>query len=318
MKQLENGIFGIPVVKKDLNIKNGIPLFITDLYNVCKYQVFDIDFILVEPKDEKINIAAYEKHRNIITKQYNLPCVIYLEYITPYQRKKLISSGISFIYQDKQIYMPFIGMKLEEHYRQKTKRKEYLSYNAQFVFLFLYYRQDNTPIRFIDITKYLMISKANCTRALSELEQFNVVNIESKGREKFVSLKEEKKEALKKIINLMRTPIQKTIYVNNVEYSFIKSNILALSKKTNIAEHSNDYYYAIDRKKYLSMKNKITETDPLNESAKQLEIWMYDPNILGDKGIVDDISLLCLLKDNKDYRINDALDEIKERHGLNA
>lgn len=317
MKQLEKEIFGIPVIKKELNQKKGMPLFIKDLYNISKYQILDIDFLLVEPKEETIDLSIYDKHMNIITKQYKLPCVIYLEYITPYQRNKLINTGTPFIYQQKQIYMPFLGMFLEEHFKQITKQNDYLTYNAQFVFLFLYYRQENTPIRFIDITKYLKISKANCTRALSELEQFNIVNIETKGREKYVLLKENKKQSLKNTMHLMRSPLQKTIYVSNVEYYFIKSNILALSKKTNLAQHNKDYYYAVDRMKYLSTKNSIKEVDPLNEQAKCLEIWMYDPGILSDKGVIDDISLLLLLKDNKDYRINDALDEIKVRHNLN-
>lgn len=318
MKQLEKEIFGIPVIKSEFDQKKGIPLFIKDLYYISEYRLLERYFMLVEPKENAIDFSVYQKHIKIISESYRLPCVIYLEHITPYQRKKLINSGTPFIYQEKQVYMPFIGMMLEEHFKKKSKQKDYLSYISQFIFLFLYYRPKNTPIRFIDIAKYTKSSKANCTRAISELIHFNLVNVDSKGREKYVQLKETRKQTLNEAFKLMRSPVQKQVFVDDVDYSFIKSNLLALSKKTNLAQHSNDYYYAIDRMEYLSNNKKFKVIDSImQESTKRLEIWMYDPSILSDKGIVDDISLLLLFKDNKDYRIDNALEEIRERHGLN-
>lgn len=46
MKHLEKEISSIPALRKEINKKKGMPLPIEDLYNVSKYQIFDIDFIL--------------------------------------------------------------------------------------------------------------------------------------------------------------------------------------------------------------------------------------------------------------------------------
>jgi hypothetical protein len=41
----------------------------------------------------------------------------------------------------------------------------------------------------------------------------------------------------------------------------------------------------------------------------QVELWKYDPGILGKNGIVDTLSLAMALKDNQDERVKEALDK---------
>ncbi len=46
----------------------------------------------------------------------------------------------------------------------------------------------------------------------------------------------------------------------------------------------------------------------------ELELWSYEPSIHGNS-IIDDFSLLCLFKEDKDIRIEIELDELARRHG---
>lgn len=312
MKHLNTKLFGLSLTTYDDLSIDGLPLFINDLYSIDKYSLLKCCFIAIEPKNDNINLSNLEKHLSIISNHYNLPVVTILKYISPYQRKTMIDKGVSFIYKDKQMYLPFLGLQLEEHFSSELTIKTHLSYLAQFVYLYLYYYFNNSKVRYIDITKYTNISKSNCTRAIQELSNNGLVNIEEKGREKYISINGD----INKAIQLMRSPIQKIIYTDIINSNFAKSNMLALSLKTDIAEQDSDRYYAIDRKKYLSIKNKINSINIADEKAIKLEVWMYDPCVLSKSNIVDDISLILSLKQTDDIRINNATNTIKERNGI--
>jgi hypothetical protein len=62
----------------------------------------------------------------------------------------------------------------------------------------------------------------------------------------------------------------------------------------------------------LASSTRFTGTDMLLDASAQVEVelWRYDPAILGSGAEVDALSLVLSLQDERDERIQDAVEEL--------
>ena len=97
----------------------------------------------------------------------------------------------------------------------------------------------------------------------------------------------------------------------------LQSNTSALPKYTDL-NPSRQEYYAIEKNVFYSLqKSKALVNPNAYEGRYALEVWKYNPLALVDKlpndGIVvDPLSLYLSMQDNRDERIEMALDQIIE------
>ena len=72
--------------------------------------------------------------------------------------------------------------------------------------------------------------------------------------------------------------------------------------------------YAVSRKMHFNIADLVPKALYLSEKGVKVEKWHYDPAVLAQDDMVDDISLILSMKDNKDERVQMELDRIRSKY----
>lgn len=99
---------------------------------------------------------------------------------------------------------------------------------------------------------------------------------------------------------------------------FLVSGVKALAEISMIAARKSDAGIAIDSKFFKEIKPElqISYQDYLDFGGYIIEVWNYDPFLLSEQKWVDELSLLLELKDDIDERIQNCLDDIRNKYGI--
>ena len=107
---------GITVTRNIWKESNKLPYFLSDEYNFQSVTLDSLKCIFITPKEELPIINTLKKHLTAIQKFTNMHIVVELYSITRQKRKSLIENKIPFVVNEKQIYLPFLGVALQEKF----------------------------------------------------------------------------------------------------------------------------------------------------------------------------------------------------------
>jgi len=312
-----NNSFGINIefFKVQKNELKNIPYFLTEAYNYNKVKFLNQDLIFIEKKsEEKYTAAQFKSHINIIRKNLEKPVVLILKDIESYNRLRLIKQQINFIIADKQIFLPFLQIDLNDISNAKTYNNEYLQPVSQILLL---YHLQNESINGMDIdtiANKLGYSNMAISRAIRELHNKNLCKIKGK-RNLTIELETNKIKLWWLIIDYLKSPVIKTFYMDNIpeEMRFYSSNLNALSFYTNIADYGKKCIAITKNSYYKGIKNN-TEIINSYEGEIFVEVWNYDPGKLKTiKEFVDPLSLYLIFRESPDERIQNELKNLIEK-----
>ena len=290
------------------------PLYLRNGRKYFLLHIGGVECVLIEADEKNFSLPSFRKQ---VAKLPGQPehIVLCFKRLESRQRKALIEAGIPFIVPGSQVYLPFLGVVLQERMKSVKSAPERFSPSAQLILLYLIYEPTVQPIRKVDLAKRLELSAMNVTRAVQELEALELVTVEKIGRSDYVSAVASGKSLYEKALPYMIDPVQKRLHVQ-------KSDVLselpvagecalaALSMLNGLQIECK----AISRKKYKELDG-IEEIDPAWTNSLdyiQLELWKYDPQPLVDYHAVDVISLALSLRANRDECVEQAVEEMME------
>ena len=112
MEILNKNIFGLNFQAEEINTK-GLPVFMTAQRSFFRMSYNEIAFLCVQlSKEERFGIVALEKQLSFLSNKYGIPVVFGFSAVTKLQRDKLLERNIPFITDNGQLYLPFLGMML--------------------------------------------------------------------------------------------------------------------------------------------------------------------------------------------------------------
>lgn len=291
-----------------------LPLYLRSGKKYSLLHIEDVECVLIEADEKGFNLPAFRKQMSKLPHQ-SMPIVLCFRHLDARQRKSLIEARLPFIVPDSQIYLPFMGIVLQERMKTAKIAPKKLSAAAQLILLHLIYEPAGLSARKVDLAKQLNISQMNVTRAVQELTALKLVTVEKAGRCDWVSQAEAGRTLYERALPCMIDPVQKRIHVPK-ETVFAG---LPLAGEYALATHSMlngpaIECRAISRKEYKKLVG-IEEIDPAWSSRRdyiQLELWKYDPKPLVQASSVDVISLALSLQGNQDERVEQAVEEMME------
>ena len=312
-------VFGADVREEISHLPSNAPFYLRDNYSIKKLSWRDNSFLLLKPKNDSIHLPALKKHLKTASSLSNMPCALEMENMTSLQRKNLMESQTPFISDRQQIYLPFWGCLFTENYKKNVTLGDFAPI-TQLVFLYLYYQKNEVRITASELSEMLSVSKASVTRVIDALSAHGLIRIESDGYRKWVTEALEKREMLRKALPLMKSPVERTLYVKALppNLQFVTGGIRALSQLTMLGAKEMDGSFVIDRMSYPRVpKESIVDENTFRDlGGSVIEVWSYNPRLLSTINTVDEISLLLSLMSNPDERVQMALDEIREKYGL--
>ena len=292
--------------------KSKFPIFLRDIYNFYEMTIFDKQLVLLEILNEDPRVEAIQKHIKRIEELTNQQTVLYYKKITRYRRKSLIENRISFIVEDGQMFLPFLGLDLKK-ITQGTKEKTVVfSASAQLAYLFFLYNKDKIA-NATDFAKEMGFTVMTASRALNDLYDAKLITFETGGKtgrsKKYRRIPDP--EYFEKGLSHIKSPVKKVVYVNQAPEGALIAGLEALANLS-MLNSSGQVVRAISQKRLGKETLEIIKNRDIVKDQKliELEIWDYDPKQLTDKNYVDIMSLYASLKANKDERIEQALQEV--------
>jgi len=311
----------IPIPKQELG---NLPMYVNEIYKLYRVTLGDIHFVVIEYKDaDAFSISQLEKHSELINTNLNQKVALLAEDVSALYRKRLIEKGINFIVPGKQLFLPDFLMDLREGNQNagRKKKTEKLLPSAQFILLYYLLHKPTEHIENDSFTQLALrfgYTKMAITKAVDNLVYHELCTVEG-TKEKYIRFVSNNGQLWHLTLPLMVNPVLKRIYVDRMPEGMhlLQANESALSGYSDM-NPSRQEYYAIEKNTFFGLQKSNALINPNKYEGRYcLEVWKYNPELLAntlDNNIpaVDPLSLYLSLKDNRDERIEMALEQILE------
>lgn len=303
--------------KRNVTIANNrgiaLPLYL-QCYDYMIVTLYGNSYVFVDAK-ENLNLKAYKAQKNKIETLFACHAVLVLNKPKAMQRQNLIENNIMFVEVGKQLFMPTVGLVLQNMRDSRPIQVDKFTPQMQLCALFFLYHRDGeyTVKRIAGGTN---LNNMAITRGMSTLEELKLVSSTSVGRTKHYRLCENDICYLEKIEQYAISPVHKTVWVKRSDkiQNVLRAGHSALSDYSILAD--NEYEtYAISKEAYkqIEKSSQIEFADLLDEQDYiKLEVWKYDPALFAENGVVDKFSLYMSFVQAQDERTEEVLKEIKE------
>ena len=292
--------------------KNDFPIFLRNNYNFHEMTILGRKCVLVEVIEEMPNIEQIQKHIKQINNLTDRQIVLFYKKITRYRRKSLIENRISFVIEDGQMYLPFLGLDLNKGQENVEQEVKGFTTAAQVAFMYFLYHK-NDVVNTTEFAEKMGLNLMTASRALNDLYQANLITYVIGG--KTGRSKEYRRipdpDYFQKGRAYIKTPVKKIIYARTKPLGALIAGGEALAglSMINPPDHS---VMAIARNQLNKEQIEILKNKDLIKDTKlvELQLWDYDPKRFSNKHDVDLLSLYASLKDETDERILQALEEV--------
>ena len=168
----------------------GLPLYITGAYDLYNLKIENNDMLIAVPHKE-INLSLLRKQHRMIEVLTGMHSVLYLSNMTYYARDKMIEEGIPFIWEGRQVYIPFLGMVLSNDSRSELPYCTKISFLTQkLLFTAIYQQWEKANVT--TVAEILDVSKMSVSRCFDEIEAFGIRQLDVKGRSRQLSCGDKK------------------------------------------------------------------------------------------------------------------------------
>lgn len=302
-------IFGLSIRYEPWDNKSILPLYIVNSYQFYTAYIENIRCIVIKPIEELPTLPLLKKQIQKIRVIDDVPVVLYSKTISFYRRKSLLENHIPFM-TDKQVFLPFIGTLLVDE-KEREKIKDKFVYSTQLLFLAYMYNHE-MKVYVSDLSKSLPFSAMTLSRAVKQLDMTDLFLVYKDGVNKVIESKYSYKELFERVQHYLLTPVRQVGYMDQslVTDHMVLSGESALSEMS-MLNPSRIRTYAVYEKDFDNSQLIDELIDP--DVQVKVEIWAYDPQLFTHTNIADTLSIVLSLKENKDERIEEVLEDILEK-----
>ena len=291
-----------------------LPLSITGAYDLCLLTIGGLTALIASPR-EKASLVAIRKHQRQMTVYTGLPCILHMVHMNYYMKDAMVKEGIPFVWEGHQIYLPFIGVLLENQQRKPLKTCTQISYLTQRLLLTALY-QGWEKVTVSKAAVILDVSKMSVTRCFDELEALGIPYLNIKNRARYFTADKDKKKMWEELKGFLRNPIIASYAVKEVP-----DKTLLLSGQTALAHYSllddgPNPVFAVLKKDLHTIDLSYEKLTPAGEEPECViqELGYCVP--YENNTAVDPLTVILSLSEEEkdDPRINIAIDEMLEEH----
>jgi len=301
--------------------ESTLPLYLRARYTISELTLLGSRCLLAKVCDIRaVSPKILDEDRQMIARSSGLPLIYWLDRIEPYQRLRFIERRLSFIVWNRQMFLPFLGIDLQENYRRSVEKSygELFTPSAQAVALALIQcprLYENQPVPLSLVAQHTGYAKNTVGNAFSHLESTGEFTAEERGRERTLRFERPSLGMWNRLKDRFSSPVKERRWVRREDnLKLIEAGVTALSGRSQIAP-SRTPVYATDSLK--SQEAYLSEAFPTDPDAMQIEVWRYDPlavlGRLGRSGQVDNLSLYLAMQDDPEERVQGALEELLEQ-----
>ena len=307
-------IFQFPVQIKQIKSPSGIPIFMgqREMFS-AKFDVLEFNLILLDENDT-FDIRALKKQLSRYSESFTKDCAYIITNPTCNQINSFIRNLVPFITTTREIFLPFLGIKLLGlKKKDKNVKTDFMMPVTQLLFLYLFYNMDKKYFTKSEVAKILGYTKTSMTRASDQLMSMDLITQVKYGRQYRMEIKGTSRDFYNKAKEFLISPIYDEFYIDQEELTddFFKAGATALSEESMLAPPKIPCYAVYKNNEIVKTLKKVDiRWDDVSHPIK-IQLWKYSPAFFENNGSVDIVSLLCSFKSNYDERIDIEIENIE-------
>ena len=300
------------VIVQEYQRQNSLPLILSSNYNLHLVMIAGHSCVFAKPVTD-VHFSALRKHYHQLQRRTGEVCVLYLRKVNAYAKDCMVKEGIPFVVEEKQIYLPFLGLMLSEAETRILPPCEQISFLTQKLLLTAIYEKWKDVSVSMAANK-LGVTKTSITRCYDEIEGFDLPYIHKKSRARLFSVDSDLKKMWIALQDILRTPVlQRFCLAENLTEAKMLSGISALSYYSMLADDSYPVY-AVSKKEISALLRQYKQVRP-QDSTPGCILQEVGYLIRFEQGqAVDPLSVALMLADHEaeDPRVSMAIDEMLE------
>lgn len=314
MKEYLENILHQPVEVSDFNELNKLPLVYRGSFSFHVAETDGSKFLIVVPIDGT-NLTDLRRQQRQIEIYTGFRCALYLKKLNSYSRDRMLEEGIPFIWENHQVYLPFLGFMLNPAETRELKPCEQVSFLTQKLLLSALYGNWH-ELKVTQAAEALDVSKMSVTRCFDEIEILDIPVLQLKNRARKIVSAKNRKLMWKTIKPFLRNPVIRTFRLaEQIEKPLVKSGFSALSEYS-MLEVSAYPTYAVTKADLSASGIMKMKPMALGELPKCVihELGYSIPAI--KQGLIDPLSLALILSDEEkhDPRVEKAIKQMLEEY----
>ena len=301
-------------------VVNQLPYFLQDTYEVLPGKMLGQPITLACMKGhEPIAAQQIDQHTRRLQELLNAPVIVALPEIAPGERKQLIEQGVAFVVPNRQLFVPQMGMILTERFGNLTKRKQELASPATQALLIWYLNHHPTTDTWHPFQEAAALGYAGmtATRAIRELLQFKLFELDVRGRTKYLKLQVDRHQLWEMAKPYLRTPVLNTLFTYDRRVLNVPcvrwAGESALARLSMVNEPQQQVVALTAEAAQKAKKEGIFFEPRKLADGIAVQVWRYLPTMQIKENTVDRLSLWLSLSGNPDDRIQLALNDIEKK-----
>ncbi|MGK5081666.1 hypothetical protein WDW37_00050 [Bdellovibrionota bacterium FG-1] len=271
----------------------------------------------------------------VFTRMGSGPALILADDLPPKARGVLVRMGIPHVVSDGSIYAPQLGLaygKIREPPAERVTAQTLSSVGLKLTAAYLLNpKLFEGPPALSELQERLekqgpySVSVATLSRAFQQLQELELVEVKGQGPNKRMHFL----EGPQTWVQLLRVPVEtivrrvETRYLPHDDSMYVLSGDSALGKLSDLTDPTSPTV-AMSVSSYRKWKENAGDTwgkrdQPVTDWGAPpciIELWKEDPHFLQEKGCINAVELVLSLRWHHDERVQIALDQILEHHGL--
>ena len=282
-----------------------LPLFLRANYQFYRAEIESSSCILIEPESTLVSVTTLRKHIAQVELFAQPPVVLVFDRISESRRGALIKYKIPFIVRGKMSYLPFIGTYMLAGERLQPVNHFLLATQITF-FYCLYISAQGLPQA--KLSERLPFSAMTMSRVAKQLVEAKLFHRHKEGLRVILRRTDEANILFERAQSFLRSPVHSVGYADRTELTpdFFLAGESALSEYSWLNPPSCETYAIYRRDCPIELQQELVD----EEQQVRVELWRYDPHILGGDDCVDPLSLTLSLRENTDERVEQAIEEM--------
>ncbi len=312
-KQLEQ-YFGCEVKVTECKNTLALPIFMM-MRDIRLVEFHGVSFALINIiKEPELTIAAMKKQQKKYEEVLQCPIAYEMVINSVSMRNAMVKNGVPFVDLPGNVFLPFMGIVLQDVYRKQLVKADKMMPATQMVFLELLYMEDEESALKSEVAKKLNLTKTSITRATAQLEEKGLIRQIKSGTEISIQRNYSRKEYYENAKEYLINPVQKVITImrNEATFESLSAGETALSQVSELNPPRIEARAIYKGEEVIDQLEIVDARYEDLDACLNVQLWKYNPSYFAREGRVDPVSLACTFKGNEDERIEMSIEELLE------
>ena len=276
--------------------KQALPVLITNAYQLLQCQLLGAEMSLMVCKDANATPMLLKKHCAIVERALEMHAAVVLPEVKPYNMKRLVDARVNTIVPGRQLFLPSLLMDLRVQRNQVDMQGKPMPVMAQVVVLYHLQKHSLNGMSAQPIAELMGVSYPNINRAVKWLADNHFVEL-TLCREKRMRFIREGKELWEQALPVLQSPVERVLRTDRILDAYVCGEE-ALAELTMLAE-PQERHWAITKQEAQQLGADLHK----EFGVHVVEVWRYNPKLMGENGMADRLSLYLSLRDTEDERV---------------